>query len=90
MSRSNESVFFKRRYNRGQRREHSWVFGAVERETGATFFSVPNRSAEQLLPLINRWLLPSSIIVSDMWKAYNGIGNMGNFYTRFTLNHSVK
>ena len=81
-----ESVFFKRKYNRGQRREHSWIFGAVERETGATVvFTVPNRSAKQLLPLLNRWILPGSIIVSDMWKAYNGIASMGNFYTHFNL-----
>jgi transposase-like protein len=100
-----ESKFGKRKYNRGHRVEGCWVFGGIERLSrsysdafpGATSnyagkkfaIVVENRSARTLLPLIRKFILPGSIIMSDCWAAYNGIRNMdGCHYEHETVNHS--
>jgi transposase-like protein len=100
-----ESKFGKRKYNRGHRVQGCWVFGGIERLStsysdafpGATSnyagkkfaIVVENRSARTLLPLIRKFILPGSIIMSDCWAAYNGITNMdGCHYEHETVNHS--
>lgn len=48
-----ESVFCRRKYNRGRFREHQWVFTGIERMTNRMFLiSVPNRNQEPLLRII--------------------------------------
>ena len=67
-----------------------WVFGGCEQGNSTTSFMVPvpDRSANTLLPLIQRYILPGSIIYSDCWKAYNGIKDLPEGYTHLTVNHS--
>jgi transposase-like protein len=90
-----ESMFTKRKYNRGRQRNGQWVFGGFERDSKKCFMVVvPSRGADVLLPLIKKYVRPGSIILSDLWAAYNGIESMldDNYqplsYAHGTVNHS--
>lgn len=50
--------------------------------------SVPDRKAETLLPLIEDYIEPMSIIHSDCWKAYDRIDELDGCYVHQTVNHS--
>ena len=39
-----------------------------------------------MLPIIQKWIKPGSIIHSDCWKAYSKLSKLG--YTHVTVNHS--
>lgn len=83
-----ESKFGKRKYNRGRRVEGKWVMGGVERDSNRCFLQVvEDRSAETLVPLIERFIAPGSTIISDCWRAYERLGERG--YNHLTVNHSV-
>ena len=87
-----EAMFGKRKYNRGALREGVWVLGGVCRSTGNCFL-IPcpgnRRSAAVLLPLIQRNVLPGSIVHTDQWAAYNQLTFAATGYTHLTVNHSV-
>lgn len=55
-----------------------WDLGAydIERRDGWIQLGT-DRSAETLLPIIQQWCLPGTIIVSDGWRAYGGLGELG-------------
>ena len=82
-----ESKFGKRKYNRGRRVDGAWVFGGIDRESKECFFEiVEDRSAETLIPIIERNVARGSEIHSDCWKAYARLGSLG--YVHKTVNHS--
>ena len=83
-----ESKFGKRKYYRGHQVEGQWVFGGREKYDKTKIFMIPmhNRKQKTLLPLIQKWIKPGSIIHSDCWKAYCNLNKMG--YTHVTVNHS--
>lgn len=83
-----ETKFGKRKYHRGKRVDGVWVFGGIEsRDKSRCFFSVvENRTAETLIPLIRKHIRPGSIIISDLWKGYSSLSQLG--YTHYTVNHS--
>jgi len=86
-----ESKFGKRKYNRGKRVNGVWVFGGIERDSNPPkcfFVSVPDRSAATLVPIIKRFILPGTTILSDCWKAYYCLRDEG--YLHETVNHSVE
>ncbi|KAL5248209.1 hypothetical protein ACHWQZ_G017402 [Mnemiopsis leidyi] len=86
-----EAKFGKRKYNKGAYREGQWVLGAVDRNTGHCFLlPCPNnkRDALTLLPLIQRWILPGSVVYTDEWAAYNGL--TAATYTHHSVNHSIQ
>lgn len=82
-----ESKFGKRKYNRGHHIEGQWVFGGVERESNK-FFLIPveQRDKATLLPIIKKYILSGSTIISDCWAAYKTLGDFN--YTHMTVNHS--
>jgi transposase-like protein len=83
-----ESLFFRRKYNRGRLREGQWVFGGIDRQTGECFLvPVPDRRAVTLLTIINMRILPGTTIISDCWAAYRSISEI-NDYTHNTVNHT--
>lgn len=83
-----ESKFGRRKYNRGKHVEGQWVFGLIERETARTVLvPVDLRNREILLPIIQHWVLPSTTIISDLWKAYDCLESEG--YHHLTVNHSL-
>lgn len=86
-----ESLFFKGKYNIGHwERQQQWVFGMVERGSPKMqVVVVPNRNQDTLLNQIVQWVEDNSMIMSDMWAAYNGIANLPNNYIHQAVNHRV-
>lgn len=44
------------------------------------------RSAENLVTHIKQFIVPGSVVYSDMWKGYDSLGKIG--YTHHKVNHS--
>ena len=61
-----ELKFGKRKYNRGRAINGQWVFGGIERGTTKSFMVVvEDRSASTLLPIIQQYIRPGTLIISD-------------------------
>jgi len=68
-----ETVISKRKYNRGLVSNQQWFFGGVERGSGRCFLvPVDQRDASTLLPIIQKFIMPGTTIMSDCWAAYGG------------------
>ncbi|XP_068219505.1 uncharacterized protein [Palaemon carinicauda] len=87
-----ETLITHSKYHKGRPLTQCWLFGGIER-TSKKFFvealidpGADNRKSETLIPLINRYIKPGSIIYSDSWRGYNKISESG--YTHFQVNHS--
>ncbi|CAH2088510.1 unnamed protein product [Euphydryas editha] len=84
-----ESKFGKRKYNKGRRIEGHWVLGMIEDGSEDLRLEIcPDnvRSSDILIPLIKKHVAEGSIIHTDMWRAYNDLGNHG--FTHKRVNHS--
>jgi transposase-like protein len=83
-----ESKLGKRKYHRGHRVEGVWVLGGVERTDDRKMFlsSVPDRSTETLMNIIVRHVHPDAIILTDLWRGYNRLSELG--FEHRTVNHS--
>ena len=84
-----ESKFGHRKYNSGRIVDDLWVFGEIHRRTRNKFIvPVINRSKEILISLIQQFILPSSIIISDGWRGYKHIPKLKNYnYVQGVLLH---
>ena len=73
---------------RGRRVDGVWVFGGIERrdKTRCFFSVVEDRSADTLIPLIQKHIRPGTIIFSDLWKGYSRLSEVG--YSHYTVNHN--
>ena len=66
-----------------------WVFGGVERITGECFLvEVQQRDAATLLPIVQNFVRPGSIVYSDEWAAYNQLAASAACQHQ-TVNHSI-
>lgn len=84
-----ESLFFRRKYNRGRERPQQWVLGMVERGSKASaFFILPDRRATTIIPIIINNVLPNTIIITDCWAAYNRLREYSD-YEHLSVNHSL-
>ncbi|CAK1597651.1 unnamed protein product [Parnassius mnemosyne] len=84
-----ESKFGKRKYNKGRHIEGHWVLGLIEDGSEDLRLEVcPEnvRSAEVLVPLIQKHVIEGSIIHTDCWRAYDCLGSYG--YIHKKVNHS--
>jgi len=82
-----ESLVAKRKYNVGRDVEQQWVFGLYDTSTKLGHVQlVEDRTAQTLLPIIQRFIRAGSTIFSDRWAAYNQLTNLGYLHT--TVNHS--
>ncbi|KAK7938559.1 hypothetical protein WMY93_001885 [Mugilogobius chulae] len=84
----------KRKYGRGRMsgawRRKKWVFGMLginEGKSGRPVLRlVEKRGRQELVPLIAHHVKPGSMILSDEWRAYRVLPELG--YNHFTVNHS--
>jgi len=79
----------KRKYNRGRLVDGHWIFGIVERDSKNYRLEIcpqNKRDEKTLLSLLQRHVLPGTIIYSDMWKAYHNLQHHG--YVHGVVNHS--
>ena len=87
-----ETFFCKRKHNVGRGLSKIWVFGGIERNSDR-FFLVPlvdeheGRSAAVLVPLIKKFILPGTTVISDCWRSYSKLCDEG--FEHWTVNHSV-
>lgn len=83
-----ESKFGKRKYNRGHKVEGVWIFGGVEITSDRKVFlcKVEKRDAYTLRCLILKYVRRGSIVVTDFWRGYLGLEELG--YTHLRVNHS--
>ena len=71
-----ESKFMHGKYHRGRWSEGHWVLGMIERGTmNCVLVPVEDRSAQTLLPIIAQYVLPNTRIITDGWRAYQGLAN---------------
>ena len=64
------------------------MFGGIEVNSKNCFLvAVTNRIAATLLPIIQQYILPGTTVVSDLWRTYNTVSNLGNIH--LTVNHSI-
>ncbi len=79
-------------YSRRATSSEIWVFGLVDVSVSPALGYmeiVPNRTAATLLPIIQSHVAPGTIVHSDQWAAYNGVGSLPNVNSHSTVNHSV-
>jgi len=82
-----ESKFGKRKYHRGHHVKGQWVFGGIEQQSTKCFMvAVDKRDEVTLLPLIERWIEPGTVIISDCWKVFCNFEKHG--YTHRTVDYS--
>ncbi|XP_065662708.1 uncharacterized protein LOC136085338 [Hydra vulgaris] len=83
-----ESLFSRRRYNRGRIKEDQWIFGAYDIATKeGLLIPVAHRDAATILTIIIEWIRPGTEIWSDMWAAYQGLAAQG--FQHGTVNHTL-
>ena len=45
------------------------------------------QDTDMLLPVLQQFVIPGTTVMSDLWRAYNTIDNLG--YQYLTVNHSI-
>jgi len=63
------------------------VFGGIEEGSRKTFLvPVEKRDRATLIPIIQKFILPGTTIISDCWKPYDILKDL--HYTHHKVNHS--
>ena len=87
-----ESVFGRKiKNNKGNPRtgRKIWIVGIMERDSKKLIlYPVKNRSADTLLPIIQKHVSPGSTIYTDGWRGYANLPNIGLGYKHYLVNHS--
>ncbi len=75
-------------YHRGHKVQGDWVSAGFEKfdKSKLFMFVIKNRTRDELLPLIKKWIKPRSVIYSYCWKPYDTLRQKG--YTHLKVNHS--
>ncbi|KAG0442777.1 hypothetical protein DMUE_0012 [Dictyocoela muelleri] len=69
-----ETFWARQKYGYGDPGIATWIFGAVEYDTGYCWVErVENRRKNTLLPIISREIHSKSYVISDRWSAYSSI-----------------
>ncbi|XP_047488392.1 uncharacterized protein LOC125038837 [Penaeus chinensis] len=82
-----ETLFGKMKYEKGKSLSQIWVFGGIERDS-KNYFIVPLEEplSQNLMSLIQKYIRPGSVIVSNRWNAYSSINDYD--YVHQVINHS--
>ena len=87
-----ECLLGRRKYQRGRLKIQHWVLGGIERplhedETPGLFLvSCADRTQETLEHLIQKWVKPGTLIITDCLKSYSHLDQLG--YSHYSVNHS--
>ena len=87
-----ECLISRRKYNRGRMVPERWVFGAYDLSQKVGYLTVvPDRSMATLLPIIEQFIRPGSIIQFDKLRLYRAITALPVIppYEHYTVNHSA-
>lgn len=83
-----EALLVRRKYNQGRMVREQWIFGGYDVLLKKSFIvAVPNRRRETLFPIIRRFVLPGSIVVTDSAIVYNSINDLGMLH--YKVNHKI-
>lgn len=81
-----------RKYNRGRVVPGHWVIGMIERGDQAKYRLkvIPDnrRDAATLLPIIQEYVAPRTTIMTDDWRAYHQLANIGEAYEHHIVVHA--
>ena len=86
-----EALLHRRKYQKGRLKESGWVLGGIERpsqpgEIPKLFLEAcPNRRRATLEEIIQKNVLPGTIIVTDSFKSYCHLHELG--YYHYAVNH---
>ncbi|KFD52646.1 hypothetical protein M514_06493 [Trichuris suis] len=86
----NETLFSRRKYNRGRatsRSSSGYSVAFAEKRANASSFPMQDRSSDTLIPLIKEHVRAGSTIISDECCAYRRLPQEG--YPHLRVNHSV-
>lgn len=85
-----ESMFFKRKYNRGRITNGTWYIGGIVRGSRECFmFPVSNRNTETITEIILDNVRPGTRIITDKWAAYKKALDTMTQYSHDRINHSL-
>lgn len=88
VSRAGSSGAYRSAVQKDIRERKTSVFGAVERGGRVRATVIPDRTAATLGPAAKSFVLPSSTVFTDDWKAYEKIGE--GYRAHHRINHSEK
>ncbi|XP_068210958.1 uncharacterized protein [Palaemon carinicauda] len=78
-----ESLLWQPKYSREPPLSDTRVFGGIERVSKTSFLvpilepMISSRDSSTLVPLIQKYIKPGSIIISDNWSSYNSLNSLG-------------
>ena len=91
-----ETLLTRRKYERGRFLHRVWLFGGIERASKRRFVVALNREGKfgtrrdkkTLVPIIQKFIKPGSVIYSDFWKSYERLAELPQGYRHHRINHS--
>ncbi|CAG8628448.1 4928_t:CDS:1 [Acaulospora colombiana] len=83
-----ESKFGVRKYHKGRLVDDAWVIGSIEHNNKRNMFLrvVKKRDADIIKDIIVRYVKPGSIIMTDCWREYKDLEELG--VTHMTVNYN--
>lgn len=85
-----ESLFSRRKYNRGRVQDQQWYVGGIERNTRNCFIvPVNNRNADTMAQIIFQYVNPGTLVITDEWRAYGAAMRRFEDLAHESVNHSI-
>ena len=85
-----ESLFCRRKYNRGRMLDNQWFVGGIERGSRKIFIlPVENRNANTMAQIISNNVHSGTKIITDQWRAYGAALRGFDSMQHETINHSI-